>query len=263
MTQLAKLQNTFQDYVLKADESASNTWVSAEGKAAPETQLSIYSYAYHARLNEVLANDFPTILVAIGEDYFNLLASEYIKAHPSKYFSLRYFGAAFPNFIADLIQQETTWKEMPWLYELAVFEWSLGQAFDAADDNLFTEQDMSTVALEAWPTLKFKLHSSVQRLNFEWNIVEMWQALTAETPIEVSAAKNASSPWLVWRENLSTHFRSMEKDEQIAFDTLGQDGDFTDICESLANTINEDEVPLHAASLLKSWISQSLISSIQ
>lgn len=262
MNQLVKLQNIFQDYVLKADESASNAWVSAEGKATPETQLSIYSYAYRARLSEVLANDFPAILVAIGEDYFNLLTSEYIKSHPSKYFSLRDFGTAFPNYIADIIQQET-WKKMPWLYELALFEWSLGHAFDAVDNNLFTIQDMSTVAAESWPTLKFKLHSSVQRLNFEWNIIEMWQALTADTPSEVDAEKDVSSPWLVWRENLSTHFRSMEKDEQIAFDTLAQDGDFTDICESLANIINEDEVPLHAASLLKGWISQSLISSIQ
>ena len=262
MNQLAKLQNTFQDYVLKPDESASNTWVSAEGKETPETQLSIYSYAYHARLIEVLANDFPAIFVAIGDEYFNQLASEYIKAHPSKYFSLRDFGAAFPNFLADIIQQETTWKDMPWLYELAVFEWSLGQAFDAADDNLFTIQDMATVAPEAWPTLKFKLHSSVQRLNFEWNIIEMWQSLTAETPTEVSATKDISSPWLVWRENLSTHFRSMEKDEQIAFDTLAQNGDFTDICEALASMINQEEVPMHAASLLKGWIAQGLISHI-
>ena len=259
MNQLAKLQNTFQDYVLKPDEFSSNTWVSAEGKATPETQLSIYSYAYHARLIEVLANDFPAILVAIGDEYFNQLASEYIKTHPSKYFSLRDFGAAFPNFLADIIQQETTWKDMPWLHELAVFEWSLGQAFDAADDNLFTEQDMAIVAPEAWPEFKFKLHSSVQRLDFEWNIIEMWQALTDEIPVEVTAIKDESYPLLVWRENLSTHFRSIETDEQIALDQLIQDGDFTDVCESLASIINEDQVPMHAASLLKGWIVHGLI----
>lgn len=260
MNQLAKLQNTFQDYVLKPDPAASTTWVSAEGKSAPEKQLSIYSYAYHARLEEVLANDYPAILMAIGEDYFHQLATDYIEAHPSKFFSLRDFGAGFANFIANLIQQQTTWQEMPWLYELAVFEWSLGQAFDAADDNLFTIQDMASIAPEAWPELKFKLHSSVQRQNFEWNIIEMWQALTAEEPVEVSATKDTSSPWLVWRENLSTHFRSMEQDEQVAFDTLVQAGNFTDICGSLANIINEDDVPMHAASLLKGWISQNLIS---
>lgn len=262
MNQLEKLQHTFQDYVLKPEPSASNAWVSAEGKASPETQLSIYSYAYHARLTEVLANDYPAVLIAIGEDYFNELTTNYIEEHPSKFFSLRDFGAGFPSFISSLIQQQAKWQDMPWLYELALFEWNLGQAFDAADDKIFTEQDMASVAPEAWPELKFKLHSSVERLDFEWNIIEMWQALTAEIPTEISATKDTPSPWLIWRENLSTHFRSMEQDEQIAFDTLAQDGDFTDICESLANIVNEEEVPMHAASLLKGWISQNIISDI-
>ena len=258
MNSLEQLQNTFQDYVLNPDQSSSITWVSAEGRATPETQLSIYSYAYRARLNEVLANDYPAILMAIGEDKFNQLSNEYITEQPSKFFSLRDFGSEFASFINNHI----TWQEMPWLYELAVFEWSLGQAFDAADDIIFTEQDMSAVAAEDWATLKFKLHSSVQCINFEWNIVELWQALTDETPTEVTAAKEESTPWLIWRENLSTHFRSMQADEKAAFDTLHDDGDFTDICESLCEIIDESEVPMHAAGLLKGWISQSLISSI-
>ena len=262
MNQLAKLQNTFQDYVLKPNPTACTTWVSAEGKSAPEKQLSIYSYAYHARLEEVLANDYPAILMAIGEDYFHQLATNYIEAHPSKFFSLRDFGAGFANFIADLIQQQTSWQEMPWLYELAIFEWSLGQAFDAADDNLFSIEDMASIAPEAWPELKFKLHSSVQRLNFEWNIIEMWQSLTAEDPVEVQATKEGFYPYLVWRENLSTHFRSMQQDEKFAFDVLAQAGSFTDICESLTKLMDEDEVPMHAASFLKVWIGQCLISDI-
>ena len=55
------------------------------------------------------------------------------------------------RFISELIEQQSTWQEMPWLCELAVFEWSLGQTFDAADDNLFTKQDMATIAAESWP----------------------------------------------------------------------------------------------------------------
>ena len=263
MNQLAKLQHTFQKCVLKPEQATSNAWVSASGRATPEVQLSIYSYAYHARLNEVLANDYPAILMAIGDEHFNQLAADYIETHPSHYFSLRDFGAELANFIASLIQQQTKWQEMPWLYELALFEWNLGQAFDAADDNLFTEHDMSTIATEAWPELRFNLHPSVQRLDFEWNIIEMWQALTDETPSEVTAIKEASTPWLIWRENLTTRYRSMHQDEQLALDKLAQGGNFTDICETLASIINENDVPMHAASLLKGWISQGLISGVQ
>lgn len=263
MNQLAKLQHTFQNCVLKPGQSTSNAWVSASGRATPETQLSIYNYAYHARLNEVLANDYPAILMAIGDEYFNQLAADYIEAHPSHYFSLRDFGSQLANFIAGLIQQQTKWQEMPWLYELALFEWNLGQAFDAADDNLFTEHDMSTIAAEAWPELRFNLHPSVQRLDFEWNIIEMWQALTDETPSEVNARKEACTPWLIWREKLTTRFRSMQENENNALTVLQTGGSFSDICESLIGFMSEDDIPMYSASLLKTWISQNLLQDIQ
>jgi len=267
MKQLAKLQHTFQDCVLKPDKPASIAWVSASGRAAPETQLSIYSYAYHARLKEVLANDYPAILMAIGDEYFNQLADHYINEHPSHYFSLREFGSHLPKFISDLSQQHESeqipWQEMPWLYELAIFEWTLGQAFDAADSHLFTEQDILGVPPDAWPELKFTLHPSVHLLNVEWNIVEMWQALTDENPTPITAIHETSSLWLIWREQLVIRFRSIQADEQLALVKLQKGGSFNDICETLATRMSEDEVPMYAASLLKSWITQGLISDIQ
>ena len=272
MKSLAKLQHTFQDCVLnpatpESGNAASTAWVSASGRVDPETQLSIYSYAYVARLKEVLANDYPAILLAIGDDHFNQLADNYIEAHPSRYFSLRDFGSHLPGFISDLIQQQKhldiQWQDMPWLYELAVFEWTLGQAFDAADTTLFSEQDMATIPAEAWPDLKFTFHPSVHRLDFEWNIPEMWQALTDDNPSQITALRETASPWLVWREQLITRYRSMQADEQLALDKLRGGASFNDICETLANIMSEEHVPLHAASLLKGWINHGLISGLQ
>ena len=267
MKQLAKLQNTFQDCVLQPGNPASTAWVSASGRAAPEIQLSIYTHAYRARLKEVLANDFPAMLMAIGDDHFNQLADDYTEAHPSHYFSLRDFGRHLPGFITDLIQQhehqDSHWQDMHWLYELAIFEWTLGQAFDAADVSLFTEQDMSTIPPEAWPELKFILHPSVHRLDFEWNTPEIWQALTGDEPTQVTAMHESTSSWLVWREQLITRFRSMQTDEQLALDKLYEGGNFNEVCEALATMMSEDEVPLRAAILLKGWIAQGLISGIQ
>lgn len=268
MSQLAKLQNTFQNCVLNTDTKTApaTSWVSASGRADPETQISIYNYAYHARLKEVLANDFPATLMAIGEDYFNQLADDYIKTYPSHYFSLRDFGSHLPGFIENLIQQNNThneqWQNMPWAYELATFEWTLGNAFDAEDVNLFTEQDMATIPPDAWPDLTFTLHPSVHRLDFDWNIAEMWKALTNEDPIEVTAQAEPTSSWIVWREQLITRFRSMEMGEHLSLDRILQGGSFNDLCETLSAIIEEDEVPMHAATYLKGWITQGLISEI-
>jgi len=262
---LAQLQQTFQSHILNPEENASVQWISAKGRAAPEIQLSIYSHAYQARLTEVLSNDYPVVLMAIGEDQFKNLAESYIKAHPSHYFSLSEFGKDFSAFISQHVQDEqftdAAWHELPWLSELALFEFTLGEAFNAANAGVFTEDNMASVPAEAWAKLKFILHPSVRRLNFNFNSVEIWQALTNEVPPAIEAKKGETSHWLVWREKLITQFRSMQADEQLAFNTLCDDGDFTDICESLVPIINEDQIPLHVASLLKTWIRQGLISS--
>jgi len=260
MDQLSKLQHNFQDCVLDSSKSNDNSWVSAKGRATPEIQLSIYSYAYAARLREVLGNDYPALLMALGEDQFNQLTNDYIEAHPSHNFSLREFGHNLPDFIADLIRKNSDAQELNWQYELVVFEYSLGLAFDTADTKLFSEQDMATIAPEAWPELKFTLHPSVQRLDFEWNTTEMWQALTADEPKSITAQAETSNAWIVWREQLTTRFRSMPNEEKLAFDTLLNGGCFNDICESLAEVIDEANVPLQTATFLKDWIVHGLIT---
>jgi len=260
ITQLAKLQRTFQDCVLHPDKSTPTASISASGRAAPETQISIYTFAYAARLTEVLANDYPAVLMAIGDEQFNRLAYDYIQAHPSHYFSLRDFGCHFAGFIAEEVQTHKSLQHMHWLYELALFEWTLGKAFDAADVTVFTEEDMIAIPPEAWPELKFIVHPSINRLELEWNIPEIWQVLTSDDPAQVIAQRDTPGPWLVWREQLVTRFRSMQTDEQLALDALREGKSFNDVCEVLTMQMSEDKVPLRAASLLKGWISQGLIS---
>lgn len=259
MSQLAKLQQAFQRRVLDPMPTTLPTWVSAGGRASPEAQLLIYTNAYRTRLTEVLAEDFPAVAIAIGEDAFDTLAEAYIEAHPSRYFSLRDFG----DHMADFLAHATDYKDMPWLSELAVFERMLGRAFDAADAPIFSEQDMAAVPAENWADLRFILHPSVRRIDCIWDTPTMWKVLTDDTPKEVIAERGESVAWLIWRQQLTTQFRSLNEDEQIVLDTLREGATFNDACVALSTLMTEDEVPLHIATLLKSWITQELISGIE
>ena len=263
MKQLAALQHTFQKRILDPSAVESSAWVSARGRASPETQLLIYTYAYRARLQEVLANDYPALRVAMGDDNFYHLADAYIQAHPSHYFSLRDFGCHLSVFVTDWMRRQELHMEIPWSHELVLFEWTLGQAFDAANGTIFTERDMAVIPVEDWPGLRFRIHPSVHTLDLEWNIPEMWRALTDEPPAEVIARREAASPWLVWREKLITRFRSLEADEQDALGRIREGGNFNDVCGVLATRMREAEVPMRAAGLLKGWITQGLISGVE
>ena len=258
MTHLAKLQQQFQNRVLLTPDADTPAWISRGGRAHPRIQLRVYSYAYRARLKEVLAKDFPALQRAIGDEAFEQLADTYIDAHPSHHYSLREFGSLLPHFI----RRNADPALRPWLYELANFEWALCAAFDAPDAPCLSEQVMAGVAPADWPGLCFSVHPTVQRLGFQWNIPFMWQVLTSDTPTEVTAqGDDKESHWLIWREQLVVRYRSLEDDEQVALDILCAGGRFDEICTALAAFYPVEQVPLRAASMLKTWIGQGLIKA--
>lgn len=259
MSQLSLLQHLFQAHVMAAQDEQAPTWVNTSGRAAPSLQLSVYTHAYRSRLREALAEDYPAVNMAIGDDTFTELLNTYIEHFPSRYFSLRDFGQHFSGFLA----QHPIQPKQPWLTELAAFEWTLRSAFDAADAARLNEQDMAIVAPEDWPTMRFTVHPSLRFCQVNWNIAEMWKHLAATPPEEVEAVPEPTCAWLVWRdEEMITRFRSMEQDENHALACLCAGGDFDEVCQVLNAFHDEEDVPMRAAGLLKNWLSEGLLSDM-
>ena len=254
MSRLADLQHRFQGCILANEAVVAPAWVSASGRADPLTQFTAYHFAYRARLQDVLLTDYPALYMAMGDDDFTALVSGYIEEHPSRHFSVREFGRHFPDFVRL--------KQAPWCAELALFEWTLREAFDAADAARLSEQALAAIAPQHWPQLRFVTHPSLRLCRFEWNVPQMWKLLTSDSPSEIEATANAATPWLIWRDGLITHYRSLAQDEYQALQCLCEGGDFDDICVSLIGFYQEAEVPLRAATLLKSWLGQGLLTQV-
>lgn len=258
MRHLEQLQRDFQHYLLNQDDSAVLPAVTSAGRAAPHTQLAVYSNAYRMRLREVLDNDYPVLAAALGDEAFNDLATAYIAAHPSEGYSLRSFGAQ----VAAFLRNQTPYWDTPVLAELADFEWTLGQAFDAADDPVIAFEDMMQIAPEEWSGLQLIFHASVHHLRFDWNAPELWHAYKADETMPEVRENTETVPWVIWRRQLTVQFRSLQDHEQLLFDAARQGTDFDGLCEALSAVIPADEVPLSAASLLKRWVNDGLISRI-
>ena len=67
----------------------------------PANSLSGEGDAYFARLVECLADDYPCVQYALGEDRFEEIARRYIEAHPSSSPSLNWFGRGFEQFARE------------------------------------------------------------------------------------------------------------------------------------------------------------------
>lgn len=256
MSELLRLQEQLQHFLLTGDAEISQAILPTKA-VSTETRLSIYRNAYVLRLIESLTTNYPCLYAYLGTEAFNQLAQAYITAHPSAYRSIRWFGDVFAEFIKKY------YSNNPHLAELADFEWKMTLAFDAADATVVRIEDMAQVPAEAWANLRFTLHSSVQRINYCWNAISLWQALAHDEALPELQQNSASTAWVLWRSpTYLIQFHSLVPEEAWALDALLQGVSFAELCEGLCQWLTPEEVGMGAASYLKGWIQRGMVAQL-
>jgi hypothetical protein len=255
---LRRLQEDFQGYLLALDERM-HPQVLGTAQVSAEERLTIYANAYRLRLLEALDTDYPGLHAVLGDDDFDTMGRAYIAAHPSAYFSLRWFG----DQLSEFLRTTEPYAKYPVFTEMAAFEWAKSDAFDAADSVVAGINDMAAIPPDAWPDLRFVPHPSLRRLDLRWNVPLVWKAVDAGQEPPTLEENDYPIAWLVWRQDLLTYFRSLNVDEAWALDALQRGESFAAICEGLTEWIDAQNVALHAAGLLKQWLIDGLISEIR
>lgn len=256
---LKETQQQFKEHLVRGGSEILSNIVSTE-RLSNIDRLAIYGNAYYARLVEVLENDYSTIHTLLGDDEFELLGRRYIEKYPSSFFTLRWFG----QHLADFLKAAEPYSKHPYLYEMALFEWRFTDAFDAADASTVMEQDVAQVPPENWPELVFDFHPSVSWLSYHWNILPVWKAVKegGDVPVLQKIAEPGSC--VVWRQGLSTKYRTLESHEAELMQAVAQQKNFSQLCELLVEEGElPDKVPLIIAGFLKTWISQGMITAIR
>lgn len=252
MSALAKLQRDLQRHVLDGDTAIADA-VNGTAAVSAATRLAVYSNAYRIRLADALGDTLPHLREFLGEEEFGSVAGRYIHAHPSQFASIRWFG--------DRLAQELegSHAEQPWVAELAQWEWALAASFDSAHALAVAIESLAAVAPGAWGELRLEFHPSVQQLELKTNAPSLFKALSAGQPAPEPVALERPQPWLLWRQDLKTQYRSLEPAETAALATVRGGGTFGEMCEALCEWHEAEAVPLLAAGMLKRWIVEELI----
>ncbi|MEO8402779.1 MAG: DNA-binding domain-containing protein [Gammaproteobacteria bacterium] len=257
MSKLANQQVSFQQYLLNNNPEFISQVVSTQ-KVPAERRLAIYHDAYHFRLIDALANNYPGLKQYLGCDQFERMARLYISDAPSPYRSIRWYGDKLFYFLKN----QSDYYDYPYLSELAEFEWAMTLAFDARDAFVLQIEDMMRIKPEAWIDMRLQLQPALQRHDFYWNVVPIWQAITDSDHLPDPIVSDQAQPWVIWRTDYNVRFCLLKKEEAWAVDASIHGSTFSEICEGLCQWINEEAAGAYAASLLKSWIESGLITNI-
>jgi hypothetical protein len=257
MTHLRQLQRDLQAHLL-GEQSAIAAAIVEAPPLDVDVRLAIYRNAYQVRLIEALDDTYPNLHAVLGDEVFMALGEEFVAAQPSVHRSIRWYGAE----LAQYLRQHSPYAEQPILAELAMLEWTLAEVFDAADALATPRAAFSAIEPSAWSELRFEFHPSLHRLHLQWNTTAVWQAMSrGEAPPDPVCAEHPV-PWLLWRQNLQNYFRSMTADEAVALDAALRGDNFGEICETLAEWLAEEQIPLRAAGLLGAWADSGIIVAV-
>jgi Putative DNA-binding domain len=258
MSALRSLQREFQSFLLKPS-SAMELVVVGTRRASARTRLAIYVDGYRLRLVKALEGDFPTLLAWLGSEGFRSLAAAYVDACPPRHFSIRYYGER----VARFLREDAGYCEMPFLAEMAEFDWAIGTAFDAPDGPIADEAAVAAIPAELWPELRFRLHPTVQRTDLRWNVPALRKAVEDGAPVAEPQAYPQPVGWVIWRRDLRTYFRSLSVPERWALGAVHDGESFAEICEGLCAWLPEERVALQAAGFLRRWVEEGMVSSFE
>ena len=258
MTALADLQHGFQSYVLRGEPGVIARIGGAEG-IDPRRRMRIYFDAYRLRLGEVLAADYEALRSLLGEEQFRDACRSYVEATPSLFRNVRWYGAG----LAEFLRATPPWSQQPVAYELALFEWSLTLAFDAAEARGVRFEDLSRLPPSVWPEMRIVLQPSAHLVALRSNAPALRKATDGSEPLPRPTLADSAKPWLLWRKELTPRFRSLSESESWALAAVKDGATFAALCDGLCRWSAPERAPSEAAALLRRWVDDELIREIE
>jgi hypothetical protein len=257
---LAELQAQFQSNVLgESLEPDFLLRLSPPARAENiEETFAVYHDGYRLRMVEFLANDYPILREALGDEDFSALALAYVSAKPSRWRNARWIGGGLPEFM----RATPPYADCAPLCGLAALEAALARAFDCADETPLAVEILGVTPEEGWPRLRFVFHSSVALIEIPAAALACYEAVQkGETP-DLEACGDERLSLLVWREKLDVQYRPLDALEALALREALGGAPFGEICSLLAFGRPEESsegLTMTAAGFLLGWFGEGLI----
>lgn len=220
-----------------------DAWIAGDDRLDARGRLDVYANMYFFRIRDAVAEDFPAVAKLVGPAKWHNLMTDYLLAHPSRHWSLRWVGDRMGEFLST----HPLAAERPDLPDLARLEWALADVFQQVDPPPFPRAALAAVPPEAWPGIRFSAATSVHLLRLGHEVGGLRDALlagedpdTPQDPPDPPAPDERPTRLLVWREDETGHHEEIDARTFAALSALLSGESFGAVCDLLASG-SEDE----------------------
>jgi hypothetical protein len=252
---------TPESHPLPAGATAAARVLTAGPRLSALDRLEVYRRAYHARLIECLADDYPALQSALGPEAFDALCRAYIERHPSTGPNLNAFGQHVPAFCRSA---EAACPESAFAADLATLEWAIVEVIHARSAPAVTLEALQAIPIDRWadarliPTPAFRLLHFAYPVNAYFQSFRQGTTLLVPEPAASSLLVYRSGP-TVWRMPL-TQPMVLLLEATARGETLGTSLE----CAAAALTdVAEDVAGARVLGWFRDWVSSGLFCDVE
>jgi hypothetical protein len=218
MPALRELQMSFAAALFDEADASVHPHVLADGMTA-EARLSIYRNNVSENFAKALALGFPVIERLVGAEYFQQLAREFLRAHPSRSGNLHHIGEPFAPFLREKFSS----SQYACFADVAALEWAQQEVQVAAGAQALTHDAFSRFSSEDYERLTFEFHPACRFVASSYPIVRIWRANQIEARSdEVIDLSSGGDNVLVLRTPACVEFHSLSAARFTLFEALSR-----------------------------------------
>jgi hypothetical protein len=171
MSMLLELQMRLRRAVLGGDTAEIVAAIQGDG-LDPAARVGIYRHHAFATLGDALQGTFPVVCRLVDKRFFAYAAHEYLREHPPHSRCLVEYGADFADFLAGF----QPCKDLPYLADVARFEWALNIAATVREATPLQTETLAAVPAQQAAYIALRLQPSLSYFASPWPIDAIWQA---------------------------------------------------------------------------------------
>ena len=166
---LSALETSFRDGLVAGDNAILAAF--EPGNLSEQKRLNIYRNNVFSNYRGALAAVYPSTLSLVGTDYFRQAAQRYVQRYPSFSGDIHHYGEKFSELLASLPGA----ADLAYLPDVARLEWSIHEAFHAADCERLDLSRLQSIAPEDYARLRFTLNPAARLLKSDFPVRKIWQ----------------------------------------------------------------------------------------
>ncbi len=219
------------------------------GALEPSTRVGVYAEMYWLRMRDMLREDCARVRQVVGDDAFDVLVANYIKAHPSTHHSLGQLSHAFADWLAA---QDAS---PPWLASVAALERARTRAFVAQNSAVAEPSALAVVNEETFSQVRLVATPALHVVSLAFDVLPWFAAADASSVVPQARV----TPVMVWRRDFEVFHVEVGAAEAAAAHALVGAGPAGAALEVLCEPFAE---PSDAFTAIASWVAEGMVASV-